>query len=60
VLYSGGKAGKSTDAAEEGGPPVPDVEAVKADMLLQVDRLKKNLAKLRGGEASPCMCTCDG
>ncbi len=32
---------------------MPDVEAVKADMLQQVDRLKKNLAKLRGGEATP-------
>lgn len=50
-----GRAGKSTDdeSSEAGGAPMPDVEAVKADMLQQVDRLKKNLAKLRGGEATP-------
>lgn len=49
-----GKGGKPTDDSDEGaGVMVPDVDEVKADMLQHVERLKKNLAKLRGGDANP-------
>lgn len=61
LLSTSGRPGKSTDStADDGGDAVviPDVEAVKNDMLAHVDRLKKGLAKLRGGDTNPSVILC--
>ena len=56
----GGKSGKGDDNDDGEVTPLPDIDAVKEDMLSHVERLKKSLAKLRGGEANPSMSGVDG
>ncbi len=52
-----GKGGKGGgDDAPAAPVSLPDLEAVKADMMSHVDRLKKSLVKLRGGESNPSTC----
>jgi hypothetical protein len=53
-----GKPGKDTGDDEDVGVPLPDLDAVKADMMTHVERLKKSVAKLRGGEANPSEWCC--
>lgn len=50
-----GKPGKDTGDDGDAGPPLPDLDVVKADMMTHVERLKKSVVKLRGGEANPNM-----
>ncbi len=54
-MLCAGKGGKGSKDADEDAPdvPLPDLEEVKTDMLSYVDKLKKSLTKLRGGEANP-------
>jgi hypothetical protein len=53
----GGKGGKDAEDDADAEPlPLPNLDDVKTDMMTHVDRLKRSLAKLRGGEANPSAC----
>ena len=52
AVYAGRAQKPVDDEADVAAENIPNVDDVKKDMLALVDKLKNNLKKIRGGEAS--------